>query len=69
MIIITPSTHEYLQELVLNPTVSSTNLQEEIRQFIIDNGGQATIIPKTAIRFDKTKLKEQFISSQNIRKS
>jgi hypothetical protein len=43
-----------------------SNLQEQIKQWIIDNGGQATIVPKTAVRFDKSKLKEMLESNETI---
>jgi hypothetical protein len=36
------------------------------KQWINDNGGQAEVIPKTAIRFDKTKLKELLKSNETI---
>jgi len=43
-----------------------SNLQEEIAQWVNDNGGQATVVPKTAIRFDKAKLKEVLESNESI---
>ena len=43
-----------------------SNLQEEIAQWVIDNDGQATVVQKTAIRFDKTKLKEVLESNESI---
>lgn len=43
-----------------------SNLQEEIKNFIIENGGEATVIPKTAIRFDKNLLKEMLESNETI---
>jgi len=43
-----------------------SNLQNEIKQWINDNDGQAEVIPKTAIRFDKTKLKELLESNETI---
>jgi hypothetical protein len=43
-----------------------SNLQNEIKQWINDYDGQAEVIPKTAIRFDKTKLKELLESNETI---
>ncbi len=43
-----------------------SNLQEEIKQFIVDNGGQAEVVPKTAVRFDKDKIKELLESNESI---
>ena len=43
-----------------------SNLQNEIKQWINDNGGQAEVIPKIVIRFDKTKLKELLKSNETI---
>ena len=43
-----------------------SNLQEEIKQWINDNGGQADVVPKIAIRFDKNKLKEMLESNETI---
>lgn len=41
-------------------------LQEHIKQWVIDNGGQAEVPPKIAIRFDKDKLKEILESNESI---
>jgi hypothetical protein len=43
-----------------------SNLQEQIKDWIIENGGQAQVVPKVAIRFDKTKLKEMLESNESI---
>lgn len=43
-----------------------SNLQEEIKNWVNAFNGQATVIPKTAIRFDKTKLKELLESNETI---
>ena len=43
-----------------------SNLQNEIKQWINDYDGQAEVIPITAIRFDKTKLKELLESNETI---
>ncbi|MGS2761682.1 hypothetical protein [Sinomicrobium sp. M5D2P9] len=42
------------------------NLQKEVKQWILDNGGQAKIIPKTAIRVDKDKLKDLLENNETI---
>lgn len=43
-----------------------SNLQEQIKTWVNANGGVATVVPKTAIRFDKTKLKELLESNESI---
>ncbi len=43
-----------------------SNLQNEIKEWVNDNGGGAEVIPKTAIRFDKTKLKELLENNETI---
>ncbi len=43
-----------------------SNLQDEIKQFIIDKGGQAIVIQKKAVRFDKNKLKQILESYKTI---
>ena len=43
-----------------------SNLQEQIKTWVNANGGIATVVPKTAIRFDKTKLKELLESNETI---
>lgn len=43
-----------------------SNLQNEIRQWIIDGGGQAEVVPKIAVPLTKEKLKEIFESSEPI---
>ncbi|MDX8554659.1 hypothetical protein MK851_13635 [Tenacibaculum sp. 1B UA] len=43
-----------------------SNLQEQIKTWVNANGGVATVVPKTAIRFDKTKLKELLESNETI---
>lgn len=45
-----------------------SNLQEEIKQWINNNGGQSNVVPKTAIRFDKNKLKKILESNETIDK-
>jgi hypothetical protein len=46
--------------------VTWSNLQEQIKNWVIENGGQATVIPKTAVRFSKEKLKELLESNETI---
>ncbi len=43
-----------------------TNLQNEIEQWINDNGGQVSVVPRTAIRFDKNKLQELLEQNETI---
>ncbi len=42
------------------------NLQEELKQWINNNGGQATIIPKTAVRVDKNKIKQLLENNETL---
>tara|TARA_R110000868_G_C10826469_1_gene759007 strand:+ start:258 stop:647 length:390 start_codon:yes stop_codon:yes gene_type:complete len=64
---LTPGSNECKEDSYYNIGEATwSNLQEEIKQFIIDKGGQAEVIPKTAIRFDKTKLKEILESNSSI---
>ena len=42
------------------------NMQQEISQWINDNGGQANVIPKTAIRVDRKKIEELLTSNEAI---
>ncbi len=46
--------------------IKHSNLQEQIKQWAIENGGQAFVIPKTAIRFNKSKIKEMLESNETI---
>jgi hypothetical protein len=41
-------------------------LQNEIRDWVINNGGQAEVVPKTAVRFPKEKIKELLESNETI---
>lgn len=43
-----------------------SNLQQEIKQFIIDNGGQAQVIEPNYARFDKEKIEEILESNDSI---
>uniref|UniRef100_UPI00261D0462 hypothetical protein n=1 Tax=uncultured Tenacibaculum sp. TaxID=174713 RepID=UPI00261D0462 len=45
-----------------------SNLQEQIKNWVVKNGGEASVIPKTAIRFDKNKLKEMLEKNEAIDK-
>lgn len=63
----TPGSNECKEDSYYNIGEATwSNLQDEIKQFIVDNGGQTNIVPKTAIRFDKTKLKEMLESNETI---
>ncbi len=42
------------------------NMQQEIAQWVNEYGGQATVVPKTAVRVDKEKLKELLKSNETI---
>jgi hypothetical protein len=41
-------------------------MQQEIAQWINNNGGQAVVIPKTAVRVDKEKIEELLTSNDTI---
>ena len=63
----TPGSNDCKQDSYYNIGEATwSNLQDEIKQFIVDNGGQAITIPKTAIRFDKSKLKQVLESNETI---
>lgn len=53
-------------ESIKKAVINNSNPQNEIQQWVIDNGGQATVVPKTAIRFDKEKLKELLEINETI---
>jgi hypothetical protein len=66
----TPGNNECKEDSYYNIGEATwSNLQNEIRDWINSpesNGGQATIIPKTAIRVDKEKIKELLLSNETI---
>jgi len=41
-------------------------MQQEILHWVIANGGQASVIPKTAVRFNKSKIKEMLERNESI---
>jgi len=43
-----------------------SNLQEQIKQWVVDNHGQAQVIEKIAVRFDKDKIKQILESNDTI---
>jgi len=64
---LTPGTNECKEDTYYNIGEATwTNLQNAIKDWINNNGGQAKVIPKTAIRFDKSKLKEMLESNEAI---
>lgn len=62
-----PGTNECKEETYYNiGDTTWSNLQEEIKNWVNAYGGQAKIIPRIAIRFDKTKLKELLEKNETI---
>ena len=41
-------------------------MQQEIAQWVNVNGGQATVVPKIAIRLDREKIEELLTSNETI---
>lgn len=62
-----PGTNECKEETYYNiGDTTWSNLQEEIKNWVNAYGGQAKIIPRIAIRFDKTRLKELLEKNETI---
>ena len=65
--IFSPADTECQQDTYYNVAEATwENMQQEIAQWINNNGGQAVVIPKTAVRVDKEKIEELLTSNDTI---
>lgn len=65
--LLTPADNECQQDTYYNVGEATWgNMQEEIMQWVNDYGGQSNIVPGTAVRVDKEKIRELLTSNQTI---
>ena len=65
--IFSPADTECQQDSYYNVAEATwQNMQQEIAQWVNDNGGQATIIPHIAVRVDREKIEELLTSNDSI---